>query len=86
MLSFRSIPTTLLEELGETHFLISCECLLLFTNMYLKLESDGLVLGQSGMVVLIFGDYPVSSRNIFPLLCTVRFVVVYTQNKLFRNI
>ena len=31
------------------------------------------------MVVLIFGDYPVLSRSIFPLICTVRFVVVYTQ-------
>ena len=38
----------------------------------------GLVLGQSWMVVLIFGDYPVLSRSIFPLLCTVRFVVVDT--------
>ena len=32
---------TLFEELGETHSLISCGCLLLFTNMYLKLEVMG---------------------------------------------
>ena len=31
--SFRSMPTTLFEILGETHFLISCGCLLLFTNI-----------------------------------------------------
>ena len=37
----------------EFHHLISCECLLLFTDMSLKCEhgSDGIILGQSGMVV-----------------------------------
>ena len=47
-----SIPTTLFEILGETHSLISCRCLLLFTNMYLKyLGSDGV---STWSVVLIY--------------------------------
>ena len=46
----------------------------------IEIGNDGVSIWSKldGCIVLIFGDYPVLSRSIFRLLCTVRFVVVYT--------
>ena len=56
-------------------------CCLQICNSVVNMVVMGLILGQNLMVIstLLLG------KSISLLLCTVRFVVVYTNSKLFTN-
>ena len=67
--------------------LISCECLLLFTNMYLSCKhvSDGVCTWAKFDGHIYRRCSVILCKSISALLCIVKFIVVYTKNKLCTN-